>query len=209
MKAEIRLARLPIRPYFSARLLADARGLEKSRTATVSPQYLSESAAILGVGFATPVKHGLSAWAEAGTAFGFRDRKVLPDYRAGLIITKGIGTPLGAEKPGWFAETANDLVYVSRFDNDIVIVNQNKIGWTLHPHLQAFTSLNANTDAKSQYWANFIELGAGLRARWATLPPNVHFTLQALRGVYTKNEANPRRPNYFDFRAGFWYAITR
>ena len=68
---------------------------------------------------------------------------------------------------------------------------------------------HVNTDAKSQYWANFVEFGAGIRTRWATLPPNVHFTLQALRGVYTRNEGNPRRPNYFDIRAGFWYAITR
>jgi hypothetical protein len=66
-----------------------------------------------------------------------------------------------------------------------------------------------NTDAKSQYWANFLEFGAGIRTRWASLPPNIHFSLQALRGVYTRNEGNPRRPNYFDVRAGFWYAITR
>jgi hypothetical protein len=98
---------------------------------------------------------------------------------------------------------------VSRFDNDVVFVNQNRIGWTLAPNLQVFTSLNANADAKRQYWASFVEAGAGIRTRWATLPPNVHFTLQALRGVYTRNAGNPRRPNYFDVRAGFWYAITR
>ena len=213
VKTEIKLASLPIKPYFTARLLGDARGIERSRTTTANPQYLSESAAILGVGLATPVKNGVSAWAEAGTALSYRSRtdqaRVAPDFRGGLIIARLIGTPLGAEKPGWFADTANDAVFVSRFNNDILLVSQNKFGWTLNPNLQTFAAANFNTDAKSQSWANFVEFGAGIRTRWATLPPNVHFTLQALRGVYTRNEGNPRRPNYFDIRAGFWYAITR
>ena len=213
LKTEIKLASLPIKPYFSARLLGDARGIERSRTTTANPQYLSESAAILGVGIATPVKNGVSAWAEAGTALSYRSRtdqaRAAPDFRGGLVIARLIGNPLGAEKPGWFADTANDAVFVSRFNNDIILVSQNKFGWTLNPNLQTFAAANVNTDAKSQYWANFVEFGAGIRTRWAALPPNVHFTLQALRGVYTRNEGNPRRPNYFDIRAGFWYAITR
>ena len=213
LKTEIKLASLPIKPYFSARLLGDARGIERSRTTTANPQYLSESAAILGVGIATPVKNGVSAWAEAGTALSYRSRtdqaRAAPDFRGGLVIARLIGNPLGAEKPGWFADTANDAVFLSRFNNDIILVSQNKFGWTLNPNLQTFAAANVNTDAKSQYWANFVEFGAGIRTRWAALPPNVHFTLQALRGVYTRNEGNPRRPNYFDIRAGFWYAITR
>lgn len=213
IKTEINLGSIPLKPYFTARLLADARGIERARTTTANPQYLSESAAILGVGIATPVKHGVSGWFEAGTALSFRNRpdqpRAAPDFRGGLVIARLIGTPLGSEKTGWFAETANDIVFVSRFANDVVFVNQNKIGWTLARDLQLFTSINGNTDMKSQYWANFVELGAGLRTRWSGLPPNVHFTVQGLRGVYTRNEGNPRRPNYFDFRAGFWYAITR
>jgi len=213
VKTEFKLANLPIRPYFSARLMADARGIERSGTTTANPQYLSESAVIFGVGFSTRVKHGFSGWAEAGTALSYRHRSdqsgTAPDYRGGLIFARLIGTPLGAEKTGGFTETANDAVFVSRFDNDIVLVSQNKIGWTHSPFLQTFTSINTNTDAKSQYWANFLEFGAGIRARWSGLPPNIHFSLQALRGVYTRNEGNPRRPNYFDVRAGFWYAITR
>ena len=213
VKTEINLANLPIKPYFSARFLGDARGIERSRTAIANPQYLSESAAILGVGFSTPVKHGVSAWAEAGTALSYRNRsdqaRATPDFRGGMVVARLIGTPLGSEKKGWFAETANDAVFVSRFDNDVILVSQNRIGWTLNQNVQTFTAINANTDVKSQYWANFIELGAGIRTRWSALPPNVHFTLQALRGVYTMNAGNPRRPNYFDIRAGFWYAITR
>jgi tetratricopeptide (TPR) repeat protein len=213
VKTEIKIANLPFKPYFSARLLGDARGIERAQATTINPQYLSENAAILGVGLATPVKHGVSAWAEAGTALSYRSRndqaRATPDFRGGLIVARLIGTPLGAEKPGWFTETANDAVFVSRFNNDVVLVSQNKVGWTLNQNLQAFTGINANTDVKNQYWANFVEFGLGLRARWSTLPPNVHFTFQAVRGVYTRNEGNPRRPNYFDVRAGFWYAITR
>ena len=102
-----------------------------------------------------------------------------------------------------------DAVFVGRFNNDVILVSQNRIGWTLNQYVQTFSAINVNTDAKSQYWANFIEFGAGIRTRWSALPPNVHFTIQALRGVYTRNEGNPRRPNYFDLRIGFWYAITR
>jgi thioredoxin-like negative regulator of GroEL len=202
LKTEINLANTPIKPYFTARLLADARGLNPARALTANPQYLSESAVILGVGARTPVKHGLSAWAEAGTAVGYRDRRVLPDYRAGVIFSKLIGTPLGAAKPGWFIETANDLVFVSRFDNNVIAVNQNKAGWSFSSLLQGFASINTNTDTKRQHWANFVELGGGFRTRWSTLPPNVHFTVQALRGFYSDSQ-------YFDLRAGFWYAITR
>lgn len=213
VKTEIQLDWLPVKPYFSARLLADARGVERTRTAAASPQYLSEGAAILGVGFTTKVKNGVSAWAEAGTALGFRgpsgQARVRPDYRGGLVVAKLFGTPLGAENRGWFVETMNDAVFVSRFDNDVVLVSQNKIGRSVLPDLQVFTSWNFNTDARRQYWANFVEAGVGIRTRWAGLPPNVHLTLQALRGVYTRNLGNPRRPNYYDFRAGFWYAITR
>jgi len=213
VKTEFKLASVPIRPYFSARLMADGRGIERARTTSANPQYLSESAAIFGVGFSTRVKHGFSGWAEAGTALSYRERpdqaRATPDFRGGLIYARVIGTPLGAEKRGWFTETANDAVFVSRFDNDVVFVSQNKIGWTHGPLLQTFSSINANTDAKRQYWANFVEFGAGLRVRWASLPPNINFSLQVLRGVYTRNEDNPRRPNYYDVRAGFWYAISR
>jgi hypothetical protein len=34
-------------------------------------------------------------------------------------------------------------------------------------------------------------------------------TLSGVHGVYLVNQSNPRRPNYNDFRAGVWYAITK
>lgn len=213
VKSEIKVPRLPLKPYFSARFLGDARGMERVRAANAAPQYLSESSAIFGVGFTTPMRHGFFGWAEAGTALSYRERadqpRALSDYRGGIVFTRSMGVPLGAEAKGWFADTTNDGVYVHRFDDDFIIVSQNRIGWTASPYLQYFAAINGNTDIKRQYWANFMEAGGGIRARWSGLPPNVHFTVQVVRGVYTRNLGNPRRPNYFDVRAGFWYAISR
>jgi hypothetical protein len=41
------------------------------------------------------------------------------------------------------------------------------------------------------------------------MPEALTFSVNLLRGVYTLNRDNPRRPNFFDLRAGFWCAITR
>jgi len=214
LKSEIRIASMPLlKPYFSARLLGDARGIERSHATTGNPQYLSESSTIVGVGLATVPISGVSAWFEAGTAMSYLSRRdtarVQPDFRGGLIVTRFYGAPLGASATGRFFETTNDAVFVSRFANDLLLVSQNRIGKTVHPNLQLFTSLNFTVDARREYWANFGEAGGGLRTRWTGLPSNVHFTLQVLRGAHFINRFNPRRPNYFDVRAGFWYAITR
>jgi hypothetical protein len=39
--------------------------------------------------------------------------------------------------------------------------------------------------------------------------PSSYLTVNLLRGVYLTNMDNPRRPNFLDLRAGFWYAFTR
>ncbi len=39
--------------------------------------------------------------------------------------------------------------------------------------------------------------------------PGVYFSTDLLRGVYTNNLGNPRRPNYDDVRVGFWYAFSK
>jgi hypothetical protein len=35
------------------------------------------------------------------------------------------------------------------------------------------------------------------------------FHVNLLRGVHLVNQGNPRQPNYFDLRAGFWYAMSK
>ena len=212
----------PLLPYFSARFVGDARSgtMDRSQLAASSPLYLSESAVILGLGVATPVHRGLFAWAEAGTALSYLRRDDVPramsDYRAGLSLTRFYGPTILNTKPGWFAETANDAVYLSRFNHNTILQTQNKFGRNFGGsedentlRTQLFWAMNLNADFKRQYWANTAETGPGVRFRWSAMPPSMVFTVQALRGAHLVNTGNPRRPNYFDIRAGFWYALTR
>ena len=59
-------------------------------------------------------------------------------------------------------------------------------------------------DDERQAWANFAEIGPGLRFRWAALPPALAFSVNALRGVYLQTGKS-----FNDVRVGFWYALTR
>jgi len=54
-----------------------------------------------------------------------------------------------------------------------------------------------------------VETGPGFRFHPPGTPPSLAITVGGVRGVYLRNEDNPRRPNFFDFRAGIWYAITK
>jgi len=97
-------------------------------------------------------------------------------------------------------------VFISRFQKDFIVYAQNRSGYTLTPRAQIYWNWNASVDRLRQYWANAVETGPGVRFRWWDA---MLFFSDLLRGVYTVNEGNPRRPNYFDLRAGFWYAITK
>ena len=214
VKTEFRLGSMPFRPYLSMRFAGDVRRKgEFTSFGQVQTQLLSESAVIFGAGLATNYWHGLMAWGEAGTAVSYLRPGARPDYRGGLSFTKGFGELLGGESKGLFFETNEDAVFVSRFDNDTLFYTQNRAGYTLGStgglRLQFYWNQNVTTDTKRQYWANFIETGPGVRFRWSSLPPAVSFSLNALRGRNFVNEGNPRRPNFSDFRAGVWYAITR
>lgn len=224
VKADFK-TKFPLRPYFSMRWIADARSGRATRNqfGATTPAYFSEASAILGMGIATPVKHGWFAWAEAGTAVSYLNRtdvaRAISDYRGGVNLTRVFGHSLYAPKNGWFTESSNDAVFVSRFQNDVVFFTQNRLGWTFGRSLdqkeiypfryQLYLAANATSDAKRQYWASMVETGPGIRFRWASLPPSVSIHLQMTRGVYYRNAGNPGRPNFFDFRAGVWYAITR
>ncbi len=213
IKTDMRLGKLPFRPYISARFVGDTR----RTTSEAAPQYLSESAIILALGMSTRYWHGLMGWGEAGTAISYLGRHdgksaMVPDYRGGVAWARGFGRLLGSEKPGLFYETNADGVYVSRFDDDVVGYWQNRMGYTAKPLLglaaQFFLNANLTLDTNREYWANFTEFGPGVRFRWSALPPNLVFSVNLMRGAYTLNRDNPRRPNYYDLRAGFWYAVT-
>ncbi|MDQ6706765.1 MAG: tetratricopeptide repeat protein, partial [Acidobacteriota bacterium] len=207
VKTDLRIEHFPIRPYVSLRFIGDTR----QTIGGALPQYLSESSFILGLGAATNVWHGVTGWAEAGSAISYVNRHMLPDYRGGLSWSRSLGHGIASETPGFFFESNADGVFVSRFNDDFLAYSQNRFGYT--PafgdfQTQILWNSNFTTDAKRQYWANFVEMGPGVRFRWAALPPSLLFSVNVMRGVYTINAGNPRRPNFIDVRAGFWYAIT-
>ena len=197
----------PVQPYVSARIIGDTRGAFGAGAA----QSLSESAVILALGLSTPAWRGLTGWGEAGSAYSYREGRITPDYRGGVAWFRGFGQPLGAERAGWFAEASADGVFVSRFGDDVLFYAQNRLGITPAPAgalpFQLYLNANITADTKRQYWANFVEAGPGMRFRWPGLAEGLTFSVNLLRGVHTDNRYNPRRPNYFDLRAGFGYAF--
>jgi hypothetical protein len=207
-KVDMRIGKLPFRPYVSVRFVGDAR----RTTGGISPQSLSESAFIIGAGVATTQFHGAMAWFEAGTAFSYLDGQRWRDFRGGVSYAKTKGASIAAEHSGLFFETTDDSVFISHFDNDQINYSQNKFGYTsalTGLKMQSFWTANITVDLKSQYWANFAETGPGMRFHLPFMPVAMTLMLNAVHGVYLRNEGNPGRPNFNDFRAGIWYAFTK
>jgi Tfp pilus assembly protein PilF len=210
IKFEIRVGKLPLKPYMSIRFDGDLRGAIKVNFA--HPQFLSESSFIFGAGVTTPQWHGLNGWFEGGKSKKYRRQFGEPttrsDYRGGLAFSKVFGHPLGSR--GWFADTTDDGLFLSRFNNDLLLYSQNRAGYGLRPgesiYLQFFWGWNLTADSRSEPWANFVEAGPGIRLRF---PGPFVFTAQALQGRYLILEGNPRKPAYYDLRIGMWYAVTR
>jgi len=214
VKTEFRAGTLPLRPYLSMRFIGDTRGEVRQPF----PQYLSEKSFILGAGLRTPAYKGWMGWAEAGQAVSYhrqagQSSRTQPDYRGGISFSRGFGHLLGAERPGPFFENHEDAVYVSRFNRSLLLYTQNKAGYTLPPaaglRVQLYWNVNLTADARQQYWANFAETGPGVRMRWPSMPEAMVFSIDMVRGAHTINQGNPRRPNYYDVRAGFWYAFAK
>ncbi len=195
IKAELRFSGVPLRPYISTRIIGDTR---RTLNTGAVPHYLSESSLILAGGLATPVWKGITGWAEAGSAANYLTHKMLPDYRGGISVARRFGRRT-------FFETNADGVFVSRFGNDTLLSSQNRAGYAVAPRVQVFWNSNFTIDWKRAYWANFVEGGPGVALK---LPNAMVFSMSVLRGAYTVNQGNPRRPNYFDVRGGIWYAFS-
>ena len=220
VKTELKLGRLPIRPYVSVRFIGDTRETIGSTLGNAFPQYLSETSFIVGAGVATLPWRGMTGWFEAGEAVNYLPNRtdvgaMIPDYRGGVSYAKGFGHLLNSSK-GLFFETNADAVFVSRFQDDMLYYSQNRSGYTFGSaegfgglQAQVYWNANATADRLHQYWANYVETGPGLRFRFRNLPKSVLFSVNFLRGAYTINLDNPRRPNYFDLRIGLWYAFSR
>jgi Tfp pilus assembly protein PilF len=220
IKTELKLGRLPIRPYLSVRFVGDTRGTIGPTEGNTTPQYLSESSFIIGAGMATLPWRGITGWFEAGEAVKYLPSRtdvgaMIPDYRGGVSYSKGLGHLLTSSK-GLFFETNDDAVFVSRFQDDMLYYTQNRAGYTFAswegfggPQAQIYWNGNATADRLHQYWANYAETGPGVRFRFRDLPKSLLFSVNFLRGAYTINLDNPRRPNFFDLRIGIWYAFSR
>jgi tetratricopeptide (TPR) repeat protein len=216
-KTELRLPGWWLHPYGSVRFIGDTEGAVN--VANLGPEYLSERSVILGLGVATDAWHGATAWFEAGESLRYSPSaidpgRVVPDYRGGVAYGKGWGGLLARGAHGWFAETNDDGVYVSRFAHDTLLYSQNRTGYTFRSletgfHAQLYWNWNVTVDALGQYWANYAETGPGVKFRFEGLPAPVSFSVNAVRGAYLVNQGNPRRPNFNDVRVGIWYALTR
>jgi Flp pilus assembly protein TadD len=215
LKTETRVGSLPLSIYASTRFTGDASGAVGPEPGGSSPQYLSESSFIFGIGVATRPWHGATGWFEAGEAVKYLANRsdvgaAIPDYRGGVSFAYGRGHAIGSPESGFFAETNDDGIYVSRFQDDFLLYAQNRAGYTFAGgNMQLYANLDLTTDTGRQYWANFGEAGPGIRFRLPGAPKSMLFSVNFLRGTYTLNEGNPRRPNFWDLRAGFWYAFTR
>jgi tetratricopeptide (TPR) repeat protein len=215
VKTEFRLGGAPIRPYLSLRFSGDAR----RRTGGEVPQFLSESSVIAGAGIRTITNHGVTVWAEAGEAFSYSDDRppdvprAGPDYRGGLNFFRNFGASLGGPTSGRFAEVNFDAVYLSRFDDNAIAYWQFRPGYRLPGsgdfRAQLFLNFNVTADRNRAYWANYAEFGPGIRIRIPRVDPPMDFTISAVRGVHLENGDNPRRPNYYDIRAGLWYSFAK
>jgi Flp pilus assembly protein TadD len=220
VKTELKLGRLPIRPYVSVRFVGDTRGTIGPTTGSAAPQYLSQSSFIFGAGVASIPWRGITGWFEAGEAVKYLPSQtnvgaMIPDYRGGVSYAKGFGHLMNRSK-GLFFETTDDAVFISRFQDDMLYYSQNRSGYTFASaegfgglQAQVYWNGNATADRLHQYWANYVETGPGLRFRFRDLPKSLLFSVNFLRGAYTINLDNPRRPNYFDLQVGIWYAFSR
>ncbi len=109
-----------------------------------------------------------------------------------------------------FAAATADAVFLSRFGNDSLVYSQTRAGYTAGSALrvQFYWNLNLTLDSKRQRWANFIEVGPGIRFRAPMLPPSMFITVDLLSGAYLiRDLTQPLR--FRDLRLGVWYAFTR
>ncbi len=150
-------------------------------------------------------------WGEAGWGANYLTGHVLPDYRGGVAAARGVGHSSVAEHGGWFADATVDGVFFSRFGDDFMVYNQTRAGFTLGPKSfrgQLYWNGNVTLDVRSQYWANFVETGPGIRVHGAFMPASMFLTVNMLRGRYLITTGNPWGIDFNDLRAGVWYAFS-
>ena len=210
VKTEYKLSRIPVQLYVSTRFSGDTRGKLFDPNISTTPLGLSESAAIPGAGASWQPWRGTTVWGEAGWSFSYlHSQSRGPDYRGGLSYSRGFGRGMASQRSGVFGESTADVVFISRFENDLLVYSQNRIGWTVTPlRTQMIWNWNLITDAKRLAWANTTEHGPGVRFQLPGVPKGLLFSANALQGTYTVMKDNPHPRRYSDLRIGFWYAFS-
>jgi Tfp pilus assembly protein PilF len=215
----VHLKKWGFQPYVSLRWYGDTRMRETlPGDGPGSGAMLSDSAFMLAAGVNRFITPRLFVWAEAGRAFSYLGNNPASgagqaDYRGGASYLRGWGAVANNGERGLFYEAGGDAVYVSRYNNNLLMYGQYRRGYTLPAlngglYLQPLWNFNWTADVERQWWGNFAETGPGVRVRWDSLPPNVSLRMDLLRGAYLVNRDNPHRPNYWDVRASLWYAFT-
>jgi tetratricopeptide (TPR) repeat protein len=214
-KTEFRIGRLPLKPYVSLRLAGDVR----RRAGGSSPSLLSESALIAAAGASARLDHGVTLWGEAGESFSYLGvtpdgvPRAAPDYRGGANWFRARGSTLGGDEAGLFYEANVDLVYVSRFNDDVLAYSRFRPGYRLPNRgllrSQIYWNWNVTADTSREYWGNYVETGPGFKLRVPAVAPPMDLSVDFVRGVHLSNRGNERGPNYFDLRIGVWYSFTR
>jgi tetratricopeptide (TPR) repeat protein len=195
VKTELRKNRW-LQPYVSIRFIGDTR----MTIGAVSPQALSESSFILAAGVHTEPWHGVTGWFEAGSAMSYVTGHMLPDYRGGF---SGQWRKM-PEVTGWFVDTTADGLYISRFDKDYLLYSQSRAGYVASRHVQLYGNGNFTLDVKGQVWANFGEIGPGIRVLGIPVPGSMWVSADLMRGMYLIGS----RAGFTDVRVGVWYAFT-
>ena len=99
-----------------------------------SPQYLSELVSIFALGAATIVLGMAPGWFEAGEAVNLQPTPTfrLDDPRLSRrpLLRQGL-RPSDEQLQGLVFETNDDGVFVSRFQDDMLLYSQNRAGYTL------------------------------------------------------------------------------
>ncbi|MBM3759854.1 MAG: tetratricopeptide repeat protein [Acidobacteria bacterium] len=218
IKAEFRLPFTKLRPYLSTRFIGDMNfnsGLLRGPAGQVTPGGLSENAVVTAVGVATPRSHNLMAWGEAGGSWQYFAQRngtatIRSDFRGGVNFARGFGAANFSSEGGWFAVTTADAVYLSRFNNNTLFYSQNRVGY--HPDgsaLQFYINLNLTTDVQRMDWANYFEIGPGVRWQAPGLPRSLYLFADFIYGRHMLKGDPSRARKFTDFRAGVWYAFTR
>jgi hypothetical protein len=100
-------------------------------------------------------------------------------------------------------QTSLDALYIHRFNRDTLGYSQTRVGWLAGP-VQPYWNLNLTADVHREPWANFGETGPGIRI---AAMKSWWLSVDALKGQYFVRAGNPQPLNFYDMRAGLWYAF--